>query len=81
MRMIEKELEDMAQIQRIKDFEKLDNTQIYLTLQNAKDLLTFLHDEYDEFPYSAYFDGTEKIREAMTFIDDNLIHQEVNQSC
>lgn len=68
-------------IQRIKNFEKLDNTQIYLILQNAKDLLTFLHDEYDEFPYSAYFDGTEKIREAMTFIDDNLIHQEVNPSC
>lgn len=71
----------MAQIQRIEDFETLDNAQIYLILQNAKDLLTFLHDEYDEFPYAAYFDGTEKIREAMAFVDNELIHQEVNPSC
>lgn len=71
----------MAQIQRIEDFETLDNAQIYLILQNAKDLLTFLHDEYDEFPYAAYFDGTEKTREAMAFVDNELIHQEVNPSC
>lgn len=75
MEMIEKELEDMVQIQRIKDFENFDNTQIYLILQNTKDLLTFLHDEYEKFPYAAYFDGTEKIREAMAFVDDELIHQ------
>lgn len=68
-------------IQRIENFEILDNAQMYCILQNAKDLLTFLHDEYDEFPYAAYFDGTEKIREAMAFVDDELIHQEVNPSC
>ena len=68
-------------IQRIENFEMLDNAQMYCILQNTKDLLTFLHDEYEDFPYAAYFDGTEKIREAMAFVDDELIHQEVNPSC
>lgn len=54
--------------------DKLDNVQKYAVLQAAKELLKHLNDEYDDFPYEAYFEGSEALAKAMTYVDDELIH-------
>lgn len=61
---------------RIDNFEKLDSVQKYMLLQNARDLVVYLHEEHDDFPYDAYFEATEAIRKVMTYVDDILIHHE-----
>lgn len=63
-------------MKRIADFEKLDSVQKYMLLQNARDLVVYLHEEYDDFPNDAYFEATEAIRKVMTYVDDILIHHE-----
>lgn len=59
----------------IVDFKKTDNVQKYMVLQNAKELLRFLQEQYDDFPYDAYFSGSEAISKAMAYVDDILIHR------
>ena len=60
----------------ISDFDRLDNVQKYHILQNAKELLAYLNDIHESFPYDAYTAGTESLRDAMTFVD-SLIHAEI----
>ena len=63
-------------MKRITDFDKLDNIQKYMLLQNAKELLAYLNDSYDVFPYDAYFNGSESLKSAMAFVD-SVIHGEI----
>lgn len=60
-------------IRRIEDFDKIDNVQKLLILQNAKELSAYLWDEED-LPYEVYFQGSEMLRKAMGYVDDQLIH-------
>lgn len=62
------------EIKAIHDFDQTDVIQQYTILQNAKELLAYLNDTQQDFPYSAYYDGSERLRTAMSFIDDKLIH-------
>lgn len=63
-------------MRRIKDFDKeLDYVQMYLLLQNARDLVKHLHEAHEDFPYDAYFTGTEALLQAMNYVDDALIHR------
>lgn len=63
------------EISYIHDMDELDNVQKYMILQNAKNLLKFLYESEKNFPYDVYFEGSEKLRKAMSFIDDELIHR------
>lgn len=63
-------------MRRIVDFDKLDNVQKYMVLQNAKELLAYLNDSYEAFPYDAYSDGSEALKSAMAFVD-SVIHREI----
>ena len=56
------------------DWKRTDNVQKYMILQNAKELLKLLNEEYEDFPYEAYFEGSEALGKAMAFVDDELIH-------
>lgn len=60
-------------IRRIEDFDRVDNVQRLLILQNAKELLAYLWDETN-LPYEVYFQGSEVLRKAMNYVDDQLIH-------
>lgn len=62
------------EIEYIRDMDELDNVQKLMVLQNAKDLLKYLHEAEENFPYDVYFEGTEKLKKAMAFVDDELIH-------
>lgn len=63
-------------MKRIADFDKLDNFQKYLVLQNAKELLAHLNDSGCNFPYDAYFQGSKALQDAMAYVD-SLIHHEI----
>jgi len=65
-----------SSLKPIFDFDKLDNIQKYVLLQNAKGLLKYLNDEYDEFPYDVYFSGTDALTKSMAFVD-SVIHGEI----
>ena len=58
------------------DFDKLDNIQKFVLLQNAKGLLKYLNDEYDEFPYDVYFSGTDALTKSLAFVD-SVMHGEI----
>lgn len=64
----------MYDIRAIKDFDQTDVFQQLLILQNAKELLAYLNDEHEGFPYAAYMDGSKALLDAMNFIDDEVIH-------
>lgn len=59
------------------NFEIMSNREKISALETAKDLLKYLNDMYEDFPYLAYFEGTERLREAITFLDDETIRQEL----
>ena len=59
---------------KIVDFKRTDNVQKYMILQSAKELLRFLQEEHEDFPYDVYFSGSEALGKAMTYVDDELIH-------
>lgn len=61
-------------IRAIHDFDELDYVQMYTILQNAKELLRYLHD-LEDFPYNAYMEGSTALQAAMAHVDD-LIHPE-----
>lgn len=63
-------------IKRITDFDKLDNFQKYMILQNAKELLAYLNDSHEAFPYDLYMTGSETLLKAMGFVD-SVIHGEI----
>lgn len=63
-------------VEAVHDFENTDNVQRYTVLQNAKELLSFLNDTYEAFPFDAYFKGSEALAEAMGFVD-SVIHCEI----
>ncbi len=60
-------------IRAIHDFDELDYVQMYTILQNAKELLRYLHD-LEDFSYDAYYDGSSALQTAMAYIDNNLLH-------
>lgn len=43
----------MYDIRRIEDFDQTDVIQQLLILQNAKELLAYLNDEHEGFPYKS----------------------------
>ena len=63
-------------MERIADFDQLDEIQKYMVLQNAKELLAYLNDTYKDFPYESYINGSESLRDAMAFVD-SVIHGEI----
>lgn len=62
-------------VEYIRNMDELDNVQKYMVLQNAKDLLKYLHETEEDFPHEVYFEGSEKLKKAMSFVDDELIHR------
>lgn len=56
------------------DWKRTDNVQKYMILQNAKELLKLLNEEYEDFPYDSYFSGSEALSKAMAYVDDKMIH-------
>lgn len=64
----------MYDIRAIRDFDHTDMIQQLIILQNAKELLAYLYDEHTRFPYDAYKCGRNALRDAINFIDNEVIH-------
>lgn len=55
--------------------EDLDARQHYAILQNAKDLLRYLNDTYQDFPCVTYLDGSTSLQQAMQFVDEQILQE------
>lgn len=56
------------------NIEELDLVEQEQLLLKAKELLRELNDTYPNFPYKVYYDGSELLRQAAGWVDDELIH-------
>lgn len=72
----DEEIESINTVEPVFDFDNTDNVQRYTILQNAKELLAYLNDSYESFPFDSYSTGVDALRSAMAFVD-SLIHGEI----
>ena len=58
------------------DFENMPLDEMIKKISEVKELLAYCNDEILNFPYNAYFQGSECLRQAITFLDDMLLEEQ-----
>jgi len=58
------------------DFDNMDLCVMEQKILEVKEMLAYLNDNYEDFPYNVYFDGSTLLKTAAAFVDDVLIHGE-----
>ena len=62
------------------DFDNMDLCVMEQKILEVKELLSYLNDSYEKFPYDVYFEGSSWLRKAASYVDDVLIHQNYGES-
>ena len=58
------------------DFDNMDLSVMEQKILEVKEMLAYLNDNYDDFPYNIYFQGSSVLQTAAAFVDDVILNGE-----